>query len=332
MTMKQEVKHSNTLGLQPLLRGAGQVMFQGNWATGLLFLIGIFWGAWSEGQIQVGWGALVGLLVSTLTGYILGLPKEEGEVGLWGFNGILVGCGVMTFLHPTPAAWVLLILGSAMTVWVRDGMNRMMAPWQINSFTMPFVLTTWLLLAAARGLHALPIDGLPTPSFPSEAIPSHIDLHPLSLLTGWLRGIGQVFLIDSWLTGLLFVIGLWFSSSWAALWAMIGSAVAMLIAILFEGSGISLHEGLYGFSAVLTAIALGCTFHKPSWRSALWSLVGIVMTLFIQVAVNELLAPVGIPSLTFPFCLTTWLFLLPRLAIDSKQQPDHSQWHKRAKS
>ena len=320
------------MGLQPLLRGAGQVMFQGNWATGLLFLIGIFWGAWTEGQIQVGWGALVGLIVSTLTGYLLGLPKEEGQEGLWGFNGILVGCGVMTFLHPTPGAWVLLILGSAMTVWVRDGMNRMMAPWHVNSFTMPFVLTTWLLLAAARGLHALPIDGLPTPALPAEAALSHIDLHPFSLLSAWMCGIGQVFLINSWVTGLLFVIALWFSSGWAALWAMIGSAVAMLMAILFEGSGISLHEGLYGFSAVLTAIALGCTFHKPSWRSALWSIVGIVMTLFIQVAVNELLAPVGIPSLTFPFCLTTWLFLLPRLAIDSKQQPDHSQWHKRAKS
>ena len=42
------------------LRGAGQVMFQNNPLTGLLFLGGIFWGAYAAGMIQVGIGALVG--------------------------------------------------------------------------------------------------------------------------------------------------------------------------------------------------------------------------------------------------------------------------------
>ena len=47
-----------------LLRGTGQVMFQNSAWTGLLFMIGIFWGAYAEGQGLVGWGALLGVTVS----------------------------------------------------------------------------------------------------------------------------------------------------------------------------------------------------------------------------------------------------------------------------
>ena len=46
--------------LKILLRGSGQVMFQGNAWTGLLFLIGIFWGAYSSHTPAVAWGALLG--------------------------------------------------------------------------------------------------------------------------------------------------------------------------------------------------------------------------------------------------------------------------------
>ena len=38
-----------------LLRGAGQVMFQNSPWTGLLFLAGIFWGAWEACRPGVTW-------------------------------------------------------------------------------------------------------------------------------------------------------------------------------------------------------------------------------------------------------------------------------------
>lgn len=327
--MQQNLQTMPAEWLRILFKGAGQVMFQGSWATGLLFMTGIFWGAWAEGRIALAWAALVGLVVATCTGRLMGFPHREGSEGLWGFNGVLVGCGLMSFLEPTPAAWALVVLGAAMTVWLRDGMNRLMAPWHINSLTMPFVLVVWLLLAAARGLHALPPEGLSEPAFPQAATLPHPDLRLFPLLAAWLRGIGQIFLLNSWFAGLLFLVGLWLSSRRAALWAMTGSAIALLVALALGASGRALNEGLYGFSASLTAIALGSAFHQPSWRVTLWSVTGVVVTLLVQVAVDQLLSPVGLPSLTFPFCLTTWLFLLPRLRLDKGAIPDHSHWHKR---
>jgi urea transporter len=97
------------------LRGAGQVMFQNNPLTGLLFIVGIFWGAVAAGRIAVGIGALIALLISTLTAMALNVEHESLHQGLYGFNGILVGIGVTTFIQNTPLMWVYLVIGAAVS-------------------------------------------------------------------------------------------------------------------------------------------------------------------------------------------------------------------------
>lgn len=307
-----------------LLRGAGQVMFQNSAAAGLLFLAGIFWGAYASGTPAVAWGAVMGLVVSTLTGRLLRLPDDDGRQGLWGFNGILVGCALPTFVEPTAWMWVALVLCSALTVWVRTGLNRVMAPWRVNSFTFPFVLCTWIFLLAARAMHGIPPAHMSAPTL-HESFSTLIDPSFGRLAEGWLKGISQVFLIDSWVTGLLFLAGLAAGSVRAALWAALGSALGMAVAALFGASGESIAGGMYGFSPVLTAIALATVFYKRSVRSAVWALLGTAVTVFVQAGMNTAMAPLGIATLTAPFCVATWLFLLPLIRFDDRDKPDHSQ-------
>ncbi|MBR5136123.1 MAG: urea transporter, partial [Rikenellaceae bacterium] len=267
--------------LRIFLRGAGQVMFQPSAWTGLLFLIGIFWGAYSSHTPEVAWGALLGLFVSTLTGYMIDMPSADGKQGLWGFNGVLVGCAFPTFLGNTVWVWIALVLCSAMTVWVRTGMNNVMAPWRVNSFTFPFVFCTWIFILAARAMNSMPPEHLPDPTLP-EVFSSTIDLHITNLIIYCLKGISQVFLIESWVTGLLFLIGLAISSPIAALTAFGGSALALLVALIFGTSGAETSHGLYGFSAVLTALAIGVVFYKPNLHSALWAIIATIVTVFMQ--------------------------------------------------
>ena len=99
----------------------------------------------------------------------------------------------------------------------------------------------------------------------------------------------------------------------------------MVIALKASGSDIS--DGLYGYSPVLTAIALATVFYKPNFRSALWAVLGILVTVFIQAGMYMLMAPVGIATLTGPFCIATWLFLLPLIKFDEEEKPDHSNWN-----
>ena len=311
-----------------VLRGAAQVMFQGNALTGLLFLAGIFWGAYASNTPLVAWGAALGLMVSTITGYLLDLPDEEGINGLWGFNGILVGCAFPTFLGNNIWMWLSLALCAALTTWVRTGMNNMMKQWKINSFTFPFVITTWIFVLAAIAMHNL-MDTHEIHHVASNHL--HQLHHQYEVGTFWhlveitLKGISQVFLIDSWVTGIFFLIALLVSSRWAFLWAIIGSALSSFVAYVLGAPMSSISNGLYAFSAVLTAIALGATFYRPCWRTALWTILGILTTVFVQAAMNMVM-PHGIATLTGPFCFTTWIFLLPMLKID-KQVADHTSWH-----
>lgn len=325
MTTSKPASYFSLDFIRILLRGTGQVMFQNSVWTGLFFMIGIFWGAYAEGRGIVAWGALVGVIVSTITGYLLRFPDKDGAQGLWGFNGVLVGCAFPTFMGSTIWMWLALILCAALTTWVRTGFNNVMAPWKVNSFTFPFVFCTWMFLLAARAMHGMPPTHMAEPALP-EAFSSMADIGFGHLIVYWLKGIAQVFLIDSWVTGIFFLIGLALSNRWAALWAAIGSAIALFVALIFKASGSDIANGLYGFSAVLTAIALATVFYKPNKRSALWAILGILVTLFIQAGMNSLMAPVGIATLTGPFCIATWLFLLPLIKFDDKEKPDHSNW------
>jgi urea transporter len=317
---KKRMKRKFSKAVRTLLRGGGQVMFQGNAWTGLWFLAGIVWGAWVNDAPEVLLGALLGLTVSTLTGWWLRLPHADGRNGLWSFNGILVGCAFPTFLAETPLMWVLLMVCAAFTVWLRTGMNRLMEPLKCNSLTFPFVLSTWIFLLAAQGWHAVPwlADAPVVPVHPT------LDLW----VEAWLKGVSQVFLLDSWGTGLCFLIGLYLSSPWACLWAMIGSALSLLLALAYGAPTHLILHGLYSYSAVLTAIALGCTFYRPGLRSAVWTVLGVVVTVALQGAFDVWLRPWGLPSLTAPFCVATWLFLWPLFRWD-QVEADHSHWHRR---
>lgn len=307
-----------------ILNGAGQVMFQQSAWTGLLFLAGIFWGAYECHTPAVAWGAVVGLIASTIAGFLLEPNAKGGAQGLWGFNGILVGCAFPTFLSNTPLMWVAMIFCAMLSTWVRTGLNNLMAPFKINSLTFPFVLLTWLFLLSSRILDGIAPASLSTPEL-TEHFNAELSTSFGDLVVYLLKGVSQVFLINSWVTGILFLVGLALCSRWAAIWAAIGSAVSLALAILFKADGADIASGLFGFSPVLTGIAIGCTFFNPNVKSAAWAIVAIIATFFIQAAMDVFMMPFGLPTLTGPFCVATWLFLLPLYKFD-KGGDMHSEW------
>lgn len=108
------------------------------------------------------------------------------------------------------------------------------------------------------------------------------------------------------------MLGLAVASLWAAAFALGGAAVALAVSLLLGASLSDISGGLYGFSPVLTAVALGCVFYAPSWRVALYALLGTIFTVIVQAAMDAGMAPPGIPTFTAPFAFVTWLFLLPK--------------------
>ncbi|WP_229402313.1 urea transporter [Micromonospora okii] len=292
------------------LRGPAQVVFQNNPLSGLLILAAVAWGAFENGQPRVFGGAVVGLLVGTVTALLLRVDRASWRKGLFGFNPVLTGIAVPTFLDHRPLMWLYLVLGAAATTVLTLALNNVFKRWGLTAFTFPFVLTTWFLLMAAYQFDRFSVLTKLTPKFPGggDITRGSFDW---GLLPSFLRGVSQVFLIDSWVSGLLILVALLINSRWSALFAVVGSVGAILLALWFGADATSLEKGLFGFNAVLTAIAVGAVLHRPGVLVTAYTLFGIALTLVVQMAMTTLLTPLGIPVLTGPFNVATWLLLLP---------------------
>jgi urea transporter len=117
---------------------------------------------------------------------------------------------------------------------------------------------------------ALPTAGLVAPFEPAASVSVGLGAY----LVGTLLSISQVFLKASIVSALLFLAGLAVSSIPAALFALGGAMLAVAVAHAFGAESDLVTQGLLGFSPVLTAIALGVTFRKPSLLTTLYAALG----------------------------------------------------------
>ena len=300
-----------------VLRGAGQVMLQDNPLTGLLFLAGILWGAVAADTIAVAIGTVVGLVVATLTAQLLNPDRTSLRSGLYGFNGALVGAATPTFLAGATALWIYLVLGAAMSTVAFMAISNVFQAWNVPALTFPFNLVNWLLLLAAFQFFRLQTSPLAAGQFPHHVgeAQAHADIDVGYLWNTLFRNVSQIFLINDTVTGIVFVIALLVASRWAALFALLGSVVAMAMVLALGANSLDIGNGLYGLSAVLTAIALGAVFYTPSWRVLLYTLFAVMVTVVIHGALVTAFEPISLVAGTGPFVFATWLFLLPHKRI-----------------
>ena len=210
------------------LRSVGQVMFQDNPLSGVLFLAAIAWGSFAAGVPQVLFAGLIAVVAATLTAQWLRVDRASLHAGLYGFNGVLVGLALATFLAPGPLLWAYVVLGAAVSVVAMEATASVAKAWSMPALTFPFVLVTWLLLLATYGFAglagtALPAAGVVVP-FTSMAA-TRLDAGVFVQAT--LLSISQVFLKGSVIAALFFLAGLAVNSLAAAIAAVAGAIVAV---------------------------------------------------------------------------------------------------------
>ena len=301
------------------LRGIGQVMFQDNPLSGLLFFIAIGWGSYAADAPQVAIGGLLALIVATLTALWLRVDAAALHAGLYGFNAFLVGIALTTFLALSPLLWVYVVLGGAVSVVATLAMTNVMRTWSLSALTAPFILISWLLLLSSNAFLGIPTDALPLSSLIEPIAPDAADpLRFIDFLEGMVTSISQVFVKCSGIAALLILAGLAVGSIAAAGYALVAALISVIVAHLLGAESQLITAGLVGFNPILTAVAVGTVFNRPGLRSALFTLLATVLTVLVQGAMVAALTPFAIPTLTASFVLVTWLFLLakPDLAED----------------
>jgi len=264
-----------------ILRGIGQVFFQNNALTGLVFLVGIFYNSWI-----LGLGALLGNITSTLFARIFKYNKGDIENGLYGFNGTLVGAAVLFFLKINLITIIFLTLGSVLsTVIIHLIKNK------IPAFTSPFVISAWIIIYVIILL------------FPSYILTSPSTTENVfNILKSTTKGFGEVMFQDSIITGVFFMIGILVNSFKDFGYAFYGSILSTILALMFMIPMNTINMGLIGYNAILTSIALGINDKRNSYMLVT---IGIVLSILIYLVFNVL----GVIALTAPFVISTWIVL-----------------------
>jgi urea transporter len=122
-----------------------------------------------------------------------------------------------------------------------------------------------------------------------------------------LRGIGQVMLQNTPLSGLLFLIGIFVSSWQAGLYALFGTGVATATALALGAPRHNVDSGLHGLNGTLTGLGLA-TFLSNDGTLVIYVAVAAMSVTVVMAAIQNIVGTRGYP-LTGPFILTTWIFI-----------------------
>jgi urea transporter len=277
-----------------VFRGIGQVFFQENALTGALFALGI-----AVRSAPMALGAVVGAAIGAATAKVLRFNESEVLAGIYGFNATLVGIATLFFFRPGVASISLLVVGCIVATLV-TWLARRYVPFP--TYTAPFIITTWAVFFLGLALGAVRVEagGPPDRIGPAWAVA---------------HGVSQVMFQASIWTALLFLIGIALNDWQHAAWVLLGSIVGMLLgsyhanaaagtldpeSLVARGLLENVALGLYGYNATLTAVALFL------WRR---SVIPPLLGIMLSVLLTDLFPLLGLPALTAPFVLATWLVL-----------------------
>jgi len=276
------------------LRGVGQVFFQENSLTGACFVVGI---ALSSPLMAA--GAVAGAAIGTAAAWALKFDKAELSAGIYGFNSTLVGIATFFFFRPG-AASIALLVGGCVVAALLTRLLRRYVPFP--TYTTPFIVTTWALFFLGQALGAARVE----PGGPMDST---------GLAAAVAHGVSQVMFQASIWTALLFLAGIALNDWRHASLVLLGSVAGMLVGSYHATAAAraldpeslvdrALTEnvvlGLYGYNATLAAVALFL------WKR---SLIPPLLGMLLSVPITELVPMLGLPALTAPFVLATWLVL-----------------------
>ncbi len=126
------------------LNGVAQIMLQQNRLTGILFLVGLYYGS-----AKYAVGAAVGSFVGAFTAKVLKYDAQKTEAGLYGFSAALVGVALFFLFQTSVLLLVFVVLGSIAAAILQNYFIVRKFP----AYTFPFVFVSWVLFVLLKYTH-----------------------------------------------------------------------------------------------------------------------------------------------------------------------------------
>lgn len=263
--------------IEIILRGIGQVFFQNNYISGLLFLVGIFYNS-----ALMGVGALLGTIISTISARLFKFNSEDINNGLYGYNGTLVGLAIIYFYGFNLISIISIIVASIISSIVLNLIKQ-----KIPALTSPFIISTllivWLLSLVNISVNIIGSN-------------SHNIIDSISL------GLGQGMFQENIITSVIFFFGILINSKKSFVFTFYGSLLGVIISILLSLPLSDISLGLFSYNAVLCSIYLG----SEKLQSYFVVFVSVVLSIIFYLIIKDF----NILILTTPFVLSVWIIKL----------------------
>lgn len=283
-----------------------QVVLVENVISGALILASFFVFSWEVQNWNIGIIAVLSAIVGNVTAKLLGNDEDAIAAGLFGFCPVLVGLAGATFFAGKDV-YIFGILGSILAIPITTIINKLCSRLGLPGFTMPFIATTWFLILVSFQTGLLTAVGREG-GLVANGVLTNGALEWKNVLT---KGIGEIYLLDSVYASLLILVAFAIDRFDLAIKIAAVILVNIGLGLLFKVDTATLNMGLYTYNSILVLMGME-TFSKNKDNPAkYWSLVflGLVLVALVDYGLPSVLKPFALPSLTFPFVLTTWALL-----------------------
>lgn len=280
-------------------RGFGQVVFCNNSLSGVIIFSALMCASYYQAICTLYCAFLTNAISIMFNG-----NKNLMRNGLLSYNSVLAGAAISAFLDFESYWWAFGVLSlAAPTVLIAHLLTvHILANIGVSALTFPFNGVMVFLLLSARSWKST--------SFPTLAMTEDAEL---DLESAVLKGLSEIFVVDSKLSGLLIFAAMSVCNVFVAIAGLIGSLLGAVGSWLFFDVPLNtINYGLAGYNCALTIQAV-YIFIVPSWRSVLIAGLGTFLTLGAQSALAVSFSPMGVPIMTLPFCFAT----LSLVAVDS---------------
>lgn len=262
---------------------------------------------------------LVSVLTANVIAVILGFDKFKIEKGYYGFNSLLAGLGIGLQYDPNWTVLLIVVLSSIIAFLVTVSFENILGKYALPYLSLPFLAAYWIVTLVSRDLNVLGISGRGVyllndmysigGDWLINAYNWWNTVNIASSLKVYFLSLGAIIFQYNVPAGILIAAGILYYSRIAFSLSLIGFFSAYLFYNLLQ---INITEATYayiGFNYILTAIAIGGYFLVPSWRSYLWTIVLMPVTVLISYALSSAFAVFNLPIYSLPFNFVVIMFL-----------------------
>jgi urea transporter/murein DD-endopeptidase MepM/ murein hydrolase activator NlpD len=284
--------------IESILNAYSMVLFTGKKSAGFVLMLLTFFD-----PIAGGFG-LIGIVLTNLISYYLGVIPEKIKKGLYGFNGLLVGLAFPLYHAPSLNLFLLLFVACLLlvivTIWLEGSLGYFFG---LPALSFPFVIVTFLVYLSFFYYNGLVLKTPSTSWFPLAfpEMPKPIEY--------FFKSLGYIYFQSNLWASLGIGIVIFSVSRVSMLLAVFGFACGSLFQVALGGNIEELATGVVGFNYILTSIALGGIFLVPSIHSFLLAGVASMAVALVSTFIKVFFYFFNLPVLSFPFVIVTLLFL-----------------------